>query len=100
MAAVYSKSSPYYGTEKYGNFLDIMNYRKIPAQQDDVVYTIDRIYQHRPDLLAHDLYEDSGLWWVFMARNPNVITDPIGDFVPGVSIRIPKKTTLAEVLGL
>jgi hypothetical protein len=100
MPTQYSKNSPYYSTEIFGNFLDIMNYRKIPAQRDDVVYTIDRIYQNRPDLLAYDLYEDAGLWWVFMSRNPNVITDPIGDFVAGVTIRVPKKTTLTEVLGL
>ena len=98
--ATYSKSSPYGNTSTFSNFLDLLEMRSIPYQQDDTIYTIDRIYQHRPDLLAHDLYEDAGLWWVFIARNPNVLTDPVGDFVSGLSIKIPKKSTLISVLGL
>lgn len=98
--ATYSKASPYYLTPNYGRFLDLLTPRPFPAQRDDVVYTIDRTYQYRPDLLAYDLYQDAALWWVFQARNPNVITDPIGDFVPGVTIRLPKKSTLISSLGL
>jgi hypothetical protein len=98
--ATYGPSSPYAKTEMYGKFLDIMTYRGFPSQPDDVVYTIDRMYNHRPDLLAFDIYGDPGLWWVFLVRNPNVMTDPIGDFVAGVSIRIPKKSTLTAALGL
>lgn len=98
--ATYSKSSPYLSTSKFGNFLDVMVPRTFPPGKDDVVFTIDKTYQYRPDLLAYDLYGDAGLWWVFQVRNPNVITDPVGDFVPGVTIRIPKKTTLTASLGL
>lgn len=100
MAAEYSKSSPYYSTEKYGNFLDVMKKRSFPARPDDVSYVIDRVYKNRPDLLAHDLYGDAGLWWVFAIRNPNTLKDPLGDFVPGVTIHIPKKETLSAALGL
>jgi hypothetical protein len=100
MPATYSKSSPYYSTGKYGIFLDVMDPRSFPFQPDDVVYTIDRAYQYRPDLLAFDLYQDAALWWVFQMRNPNVITDPIGDFLAGISIRIPKKETLTKALGV
>jgi hypothetical protein len=50
--------------------------------------------------LAFDLYGDANLWWVFAARNPNVIRDPIFDFLPGVRIYIPKKTTIDRDLGL
>jgi len=98
--ATYSRASPYYLTPTYGRFLDVLTPRSFPAQKDDVVFTINRTYQYRPDLLAYDLYQDAALWWVFQARNPNVITDPIGDFVPGVVIRLPKKSTLVSSLGL
>jgi hypothetical protein len=100
MAVTYNKNSPYYGTPTYGIFLDILTPRSFPSYPDDVIYTIDRAYHLRPDLLAFDLYQDAGLWWVFQIRNPNVITDPIGDFVAGTAIRIPKQTTLTSALGL
>ena len=48
----YSKTSPYFSTGNYGNFKDILSFRNIPAKLDDVQYTIDRVYKHRPDLLA------------------------------------------------
>jgi hypothetical protein len=98
--ATYSRSSPYFTTGKYGTFLDTLNKRNIYFRKDDVVYTIERAYENRPDLLAYDLYGDAGLWWVFAVRNPNVITDPLGDFVAGITIRIPKKTDLDSALGL
>ena len=103
MATVtYNKSSPYYKTNKFGNgrFLDLLVYPEITKQVDDVLFTINGIYQYRPDLLANDLYGDSGLWWVFRARNPNVIDDPVFDFQAGVVIYIPKKTTLVTNLGI
>ena len=59
-----------------------------------------RSYKNRPDLLAADLYGDAALWWVFAARNPNVLKDPLFDFRPGVTIYIPTKETLVADLGL
>jgi alpha-L-fucosidase len=101
MTTQYSKASPYFSTNVFGNkFLDVLTYREIDKQSDDVSYTIDNIYQHRPDLLAFDLYGDSALWWVFRARNPNVLDDPLFDFRSGVTIMIPKKETLVSNLGL
>lgn len=98
--AVYNRSSPYFSTKKYGTFLDVLTKRNVYFRKDDVVYTIERSYENRPDLLAYDLYGDAGLWWVFAVRNPNVIEDPVGDFVAGVTIRIPKKVDLDAALGL
>lgn len=100
MTVEYSKSSPYYRTERFSNFLDVWKTRSFPSRQDDVAYVIDRVYKYRPDLLAYDLYGDAGLWWVFAIRNPNVLKNPIGDFIPGVAISIPKKETLVTALGL
>ena len=100
MASNYSTSSPYAATPTYGFFLDVMVHRDIPKNASDVVYRIDAIYKHRPDLLAHDLYGDSALWWVFAVRNPNTIQDPVFDFVPGTTIYIPKKEVLRATLGV
>jgi alpha-L-fucosidase len=96
----YSRSSPYFSTASFGQFLDVLDVRTITANNDDVVYTIDAIYQFRPDLLAFDLYGDSALWWVFAARNPNVIEDPLLDFRSGVVIQIPTKAQLTADLGV
>ena len=100
--AVYNKSSPYATTNAFGNgqFLDLLVYRPITKQADDVQFTINTIYQYRPDLLANDLYGDSALWWVFRARNPNALDDPVFDFQAGVTIFVPKKTTLVSNLGI
>ena len=100
MAATYSKSSPYSETGLYGKFLDVMVARPIPKNPGDVIYVIDSIYELRPDLLANDLYGDPALWWVFAARNPNTIEDPIFDFTAGRTIYIPDQETLSSALGL
>ena len=98
--ATYSKSSPYYATGSFGPFLDVLEYRDIPQNPNDVEYQIDAVYQYRPDLLAYDLYGNAALWWVFAVRNPNVIQDPIFDFQPGVIIFVPQKQNLITALGL
>ena len=96
----YKNTSPYAGTSMFGQFLDVMKNRKITKSTSDVTYIIDNVYKYRPDLLAHDLYGDSALWWVFAMRNPSVIKDPIFDFFPGVTIYIPQKSNLVADLGI
>ena len=100
MAVNYSKTSSYSNTETFGFFLDVANIPVIPFDPSDTAYRIDNIYEHRPDLLAYDLYGDSALCWVFSARNPNVLQDPVYDFLPGATIYVPKKDTLTAALGL
>jgi len=100
MAVNYSKTSSYSNTETFGFFLDVANIPLIPFDPSDTAYRIDNIYEHRPDLLAYDLYGDSALWWVFSVRNPNVLQDPVYDFLPGATIFVPKKDTLTAALGL
>jgi hypothetical protein len=96
----YSSSSPYYSTGTYGRYLDIMVPRPITKFANDKPYTIDKIYHLRPNLLAFDLYKDSKLWWVFAARNPNVLKDPLMDFCAGTTIYLPTKVTLQQDLGI
>ena len=100
MAISYSKTSPYYTTSVESFYLGLLNYRALPALADDPDYEVNDVYAMRPDLLAADLYGDSALWWVFAVRNPNEIEDPVYDFVSGLKIKVPKKSTLVTSLGI
>src|SRR6056300_1573144 len=98
--AGYAKSS-LYGTTGLarGGHLDVLNYRGIPKAKDDVLYTIEPQYNYRPDLLASDLYNDPNLWWVFKSRNPNVLDDPVFDFVAGITVYIPTHDLIKQIVG-
>lgn len=98
--ATYSQTSPWFLTKTKQNYLDVLTIRPVSSEKDDYLYTIESQYANRPDLLAHDLYGESSLWWVFTQRNLDVIQDPIFDFVPGTQIYIPKRSSLFKVLGL
>jgi hypothetical protein len=99
MASLYNKTSPYSTTQIVNGYLDFLNFKDIPAQQDDVLFEITSTYDLRPDLLAYDLYKDSGLWWVFSVRNKSIIKDPIYDMRAGTKIYLPKLSTLKTILG-
>lgn len=95
----YSKKSPYFKTEQLNEKLEVANLPVIPKYSDDIKMRINETYQYRPDLLAYDLYGDSQFWWVFAARNPNIIEDPIFDMRLGRIIYVPKQTTIERVIG-
>jgi hypothetical protein len=98
---LYPATSPYYLTPIVNNqFLDVMTNRSIPSDPTDVYWTIVPTYNLRPDLLAHDLYNNSRLWWVFAQRNLNTLKDPLFDFVSGVNIFIPKLTAIQNALKI
>ena len=96
----YSATSPYFTTLETAEFLDILSPRPITSELDDQMYTIERTYAYRPDLLAYDLYGSPRLWWVFAQRNPDTLQDPIFDFTPGTEIYIPKGNAIREALGV
>lgn len=99
--AIYSKTSPYSDTpDNGGAYLDIISFRNLPAESDDILFTIPTQYAYRPDLLAYDLYTNSNLWWVFAVRNKDLIRDPIYDMKPGIQIYLPKLSTMNTVLGI
>jgi hypothetical protein len=100
MTATYNKTSPYYGNPMWGNFLDTWDGKTIPADVTDAVYQIDSPYNQRPDILAYDMYKDSGLWWVFAVRNPDVLIDPLMDFTTGTIIYVPTLSTVKKAIGL
>lgn len=99
--ASYISTSPWHKTKTVkGQYLDVLTIRPVPAESDDVLYTIEVQYTHRPDLLAYDLYGDKNLWWVFAQRNMDIIKDPIYDIEAGVQIYLPKGEKLQRVLGI
>jgi alpha-L-fucosidase len=99
MAAQYKSTSPWANTSITKNYLDLLTIRPVSAENDDFLYTIESQYAYRPDLLSFDIYGTKDLWWVFIQRNLDVLQDPIFDFVPGVQIYLPKKSSLMKVLG-
>ena len=98
--AKYSRTSPYLDTPQNEINLEPLVIRTFDIEDDDQVYTIERTYAYRPDLLAFDLYGTPRLWWVFAQRNPDQIEDPIYDFKPGVVIQLPKQATVTRDLGI
>lgn len=101
--ANYPSSSPYYSTplDSSGQYLGTWIERNVPSLASDQTITISSVYNLRPDLLAHDLYGDSRLWWVFAVRNPNTLAeDPLGNFVQGTQIAIPDPKLLKKSLGI
>lgn len=78
-----------------------MTSRYFPSFSSDVFYKVPKVYEYRPDLLAYDLYDDSRLWWVFAARNPNKLgPDPYFNLVADIEIYIPNADTLKQYLGI
>jgi len=96
----YKSSSPYSTTGLFdGKFLDILDYRTIPPQADDVYKQITATYHRRPDLMSYDLYGTVEFWWVFILRNRDILVDPVWDFTEDKFIYIPKLSTILANLG-
>ena len=102
MTVSYNNTSPYARTSFNANTgnLGFFKIRPIPAESDDVLYTVSAQYTHRPDLLSYDLYGTPKLWWVFAQRNMDVLVDPVYDLVAGIKIYIPKGPELRKTLGI
>lgn len=57
---------------------------------------VDARYEANLKTLAYDQYDgDSSLWWAILLYNG--LQDPVGDIVPGVVLKIPKRT---EIIAL
>ena len=101
MAVSYPKTSPWNKTEvESSGELGVLQIVPIPAEDDDIWYTIEPQYNHRPDLLAFDLYGTPKLWWVFAQRNMDIVKDPVFDMQTGTKIFLPKQSNIKAELGL
>jgi hypothetical protein len=98
-SSYYNQLSPYAKTTANKFYLDVINFRAVAANDEDVAIQLPTQYHHRPDLLSQDAYGTPDLWWVFAVRNPDTIRDPVFDLVSGMTVIIPKKSTLLTNLG-
>lgn len=89
MASNSTTTSQYLQTPITNWYLDIWVSRLIPKNDYDKLIVIPPQYDRRPDLLSQAEYGTPGLWWVFAVRNPDIMNDPIEDFVAGLEIFVP-----------
>ena len=99
MATFHNTNSFSYRAGVNDFYLDVNDLPKIPKSRADRLYTIESRYANRPDLLAHELYGSVNLWWVFALRNPDLLIDPLEDFVSGLQILLPTRQTIDRVIG-
>jgi hypothetical protein len=96
----FPSTSPYYDTPQTSWYTGPIVWRAIPADpSDSIITSLDKKYEHRPDMLSYDLYGTIGYWWIFLVRNINVIRDPIWDMVPGIQIYVPTLARLQTLIG-
>lgn len=89
MASNSKDTSPYLLTPIKNWYLDLWVPRQVPKSDFDKIVVIPPEFDQRPDLMSQDQYGTPRLWWVFAVRNPDLIIDPINDFVAGLEIYIP-----------
>lgn len=70
-------------------YLDLWVPRDVPKSDFDKIVVIPAEFDQRPDLMSQSLYGTPRLWWIFAVRNPDLIIDPINDFLAGLEIYIP-----------
>jgi hypothetical protein len=95
--AKYKNTSNYRNTPMQKEFLDLYVPPLNISFENTKTITLEQKYHTRPDLLAHDLYGDSDLWWVFVLYNRNKILNPIYDFKSGLTIRVPINSSVIGV---
>lgn len=89
MASINKDTSQYLQTPIKNWYLDLWVPRAVPTNKFDALLIIPPAMNQRPDLLSQQEYGTPQLWWVFAIRNPDLIIDPINDFVSGLQIYIP-----------
>jgi hypothetical protein len=95
MTQLYRKESFLKDAKTYKSlYLDVNYPAHIRPSTRDVEWQIEPKYAERPDVLAHEIYGSSRYWWVFAARNPDVLKDPLKDFKSGVVIFLPAEESV------
>ena len=96
----YSQSSPYSSTPQVNYLLEYLDYWNgyyVFPSDSDSLYTVEKRYEHRPDLLSFDMYGSPRYWWIFALRNPDQLKDPIYDLKAGMVISLPAKSALPGI---
>lgn len=85
-----SKDTSQYSLTPVKNwYLDLWVPRAVPKNDFDKIVIIPPEFNQRPDLMSQNEYGTPKLWWVFCMRNPDLMADPINDFVAGLEIFVP-----------
>ena len=92
----YVPQSPFAFTPIIGRYLTYYVHRRVPPHALDTIITLDLTYEHRPDLLANDLYGDPDLFWVIAERNG--LQDPIFGFKGGKQYVIPHPSFVRKIV--
>lgn len=104
MTERYQNVSPYFKTAQRNyliEYLDSYTNRPVPSDDTDELISVSPKHEHRPELLAYELYGTPQLWWIFAVRNPNLIIDPIYDLTAGLEIFVPTRSRVFQnILGL
>jgi nucleoid-associated protein YgaU len=76
---------------EYGiyRFASGYNFSEIPLDDGDIWYEVKAEDRFRLDFIANKMYGDVRLWWVIAQANPDKITNPFEDVVPGTILRMP-----------
>lgn len=85
----YNSPSPYVDTPQTSWYLGRFQRRSVKPHSTDRLIQVPTKYAARPDLLSYDVYGTTDYWWVFMARNIDLIRDPVYDLKAGMQIYIP-----------
>ena len=96
--AKYASNSPYSQTSLNSLYLDVANIPQVYLDGNEVAITLPARYANRPDLMAYELYGSSKLWWVFVAVNPDTITDPVYDFTEGTTVIVPSVASVKRFI--
>lgn len=73
-------------------YLDVLDINNIDVKNTSTkTITLEERYDEKPDMLAHDLYGNAKLWWVFALFNQDKLADPILDFKAGLKIKVPQR---------
>jgi len=96
---MYKNNSPWSKTNIIDDsILDLITFRNLYPDPFDEVYTIPTEFDERPDLCSYQMYGTAKYWWIFAARNPNDIIDPIRDYSAGIKIRIPNIDNISNMV--
>ena len=89
MAQNSKETSQFYPTPIKNWYLDLWVPIPVPSNTSDALIVIPPAFNQRPDLLSQQQYGTPRLWWVFAVRNPDILIDPINDFLSGLQIYVP-----------
>ena len=97
MSELHRSTSRYVNTKVRDFYLDIWEPVFIPSSANDEVIVLGAKYEGRPDLLSYDKYGTEEMWWVFAIANPDILENPLDDFVAGITITVPSMRTLERL---